>query len=418
MSAAAPRLPAPKLWLFRLVILLLPFVVLELALRGWLAFRVGPDLLLYGTPFARGAYAFDRSAKERAELDRFREQRDLIDHDNFVGGHFKYFPGQERHDFDEKGERFDVVMNDHGFRGKDFEDAKALGTFRVVTLGASSTFGYMDRDDETYPYQLERLLNEGLARSPCGEVRAFEVLNLGIPHLRSENVLSLLEAEALPLRPDVVTFYEGVNDAVRTSSGKDAVISLGKRSPRLRATFLWLRERLIAFNLLDNLISNRPRQHTAADLEAQAAAKTPPFVENLRKMSAACRERGVTFVLVSQQSKSMAVPREEIRGLTYAAEVALLERKLASGPIGPKELHFLLHDRLMRAERELAAGEGIPFVDAVAAMDEERDALVSWVHVDARGNALIAGAIGAKVREIACGAGAAAAPERLVPSPP
>ena len=51
---APPRLSRSKLLLFRLLLLLMPLLALELALRGYLAFRVGPDLLLYGTPFSRG----------------------------------------------------------------------------------------------------------------------------------------------------------------------------------------------------------------------------------------------------------------------------------------------------------------------------------------------------------------------------
>lgn len=399
---SASTLSRRRLLLFRLVLLCLPFVFLELALRLFLAWRVGPELLLYGTPLSRGSYAFDRSAKEREELEKFKEQRDLIDHENFVGGHFKYFPGQRRHDFDGKGERFEVVMNAQGFRGKDFPATKAPGTFRVITLGASSTFGYMDRDHETYPHQLEEILDARLAAGSCGGVTSFEVLNLGIPHLRSENVLSLLSAEALPLQPDLVTFYEGVNDAVRADAAKDAVISLGKRSPVLRATFLFLRGRLVTFNLLDNLISNRPQERTAAELAPEARERAERFVDNLREMSRRCRERGVTFVIASQQSKSLAIPREEIRGVSYAEEVAMLRRKLEAGPVGAKEFNFLVHAELMAAERKLAADEGIPYVDTIAALDAERDALASWVHLDARGNRLIAEALALEVWELAC----------------
>ena len=39
-----------------------------------------------------------------------------------------------------------------------------------------------------------------------------EVINLGIPHLRSNHVLALFLAEALPLGPDVITYYQGSND--------------------------------------------------------------------------------------------------------------------------------------------------------------------------------------------------------------
>ena len=97
-----------------------------------------------------------------------------------------------------------------GFAVEKFDETKKPGVTRIITLGSSSTFGYYDRDNETYPYYLEQILNKALRSTG-----RFEVINLGIPHLRSEEILSLFQAEAIPLRPDVVTFYEGVNDAAR-----------------------------------------------------------------------------------------------------------------------------------------------------------------------------------------------------------
>jgi hypothetical protein len=107
-------------------------------------------------------------------------------------------------------EAFRGSINSRGFRGGEFDESKELGVTRIVTLGSSSTFGYYDRDNETYPYYLEQKLNQRLA----GTAR-FEVINLGIPHLRSEEILALFYAEAIPLHPDVITFYEEVNDAAR-----------------------------------------------------------------------------------------------------------------------------------------------------------------------------------------------------------
>lgn len=85
-------------------------------------------------------------------------------------------------------------------------DVDLLG-LRVVTLGASSTFGYHDRDDETYPFLLEQALD---AQRPA----TFEVLNMGILHNTSRQILALFEEDVLPAEPDVVIFYEGVNDTV------------------------------------------------------------------------------------------------------------------------------------------------------------------------------------------------------------
>jgi len=74
-----------------------------------------------------------------------------------VGGYSKYFPHEKKvTESPNHKELYPVRINNHGSRGDDFEAARAPGTVRILTLGASSTFGYYDRDDETFPYYLKR----------------------------------------------------------------------------------------------------------------------------------------------------------------------------------------------------------------------------------------------------------------------
>jgi len=160
-------------------------LLLELGLRLFFAFWVGPSVLMYGT------------TPDKYHVDNHT----VSDHGNELGGYSKYYPNQVRVDHDHQtGALFRVTINSNGFRGKEFADLKSDGIVRVVTLGASSTFGYFSRDDETYPYYMEQILNQ-----QCSG-QAFEVLNLGIPHSSSDQILSLSIAEVLPLNPDVITY--------------------------------------------------------------------------------------------------------------------------------------------------------------------------------------------------------------------
>jgi hypothetical protein len=65
------------------------------------------------------------------------------------------------------------TTNSRGFRGTAEFGRKREGTYRVIALGDSWTYGVVVNDHETYPAQLERLLNEK-GSGPRGEV-----LNLG-----------------------------------------------------------------------------------------------------------------------------------------------------------------------------------------------------------------------------------------------
>src|SRR5262249_13086620 len=153
------------------------------------------------------------------------------------------------------------------------------GVTRVVTLGASSTFGFSDRDDETYPYYLEQFLNHD------AHGKRFEVINLGIPHLKSDQIAALFEQEALPLRPDVVTFYEGINDSwgstvifSRQHAGSIAARQQLRRSPALHRGFQWVRDHVMMVGVADAYAKRvRDVRYTQADLARHMVGKRENF---------------------------------------------------------------------------------------------------------------------------------------------
>ena len=98
-------------------------------------------------------------------------------------------------------------INNHGFRGADFTSEKPPGVFRVVCMGGSSTFGYTDRDEETYPCLLQKQFDAHPAALPV------EVINSGIPHFNTGHLAAALESEVLSWSPDLITLYEDYNDA-------------------------------------------------------------------------------------------------------------------------------------------------------------------------------------------------------------
>ncbi len=67
-----------------------------------------------------------------------------------------------------------VTINSFGFRDPERQARKAPDVFRIVILGSSNTYGADVDNDQTYPAQLERLLNE------LGGPKHIEVWNAGI----------------------------------------------------------------------------------------------------------------------------------------------------------------------------------------------------------------------------------------------
>lgn len=366
MSNPVPRPSLGVLLLFAGLLATVCFVLLEIGTRAVLAVHVGPSVFFYGI--------FDQ-----------RKDEDVQRHENIAVGYAKYFPNQVRYDSDvETKERFAVRINAQGFRGADFEVEKRPGVTRVVTLGASSTFGYHDRDNETYPHYLEQRLNERCAGAP-----AFEVINLGIPHLTSEQILALFTAEALPLNPDIVTFYEGINDAAPMGPGGAApprALSLYKRASR------FAREHFLVLELAHKLLTRK--RFSEPEVRAQVQQPRAAFLANLTRILEASRNRGIRFIVVSQQAKSGLVPDEEISRVTYAEEVDRVRNKLArDGSLTMVETAMLTHSGLMAALRDWASANGVPFVDGISTLDRARDQLASWVHLKPRGNRLLAEAL-------------------------
>jgi lysophospholipase L1-like esterase len=100
-----------------------------------------------------------------------------------------------------------ISLNSLGFRDREFEISKPPGTFRIVCVGDSWTFGANVNQKEAYPQRLAGLLE----RSYPGA--GFEVLNLGTMAYSSRQGLELMRLRVLELYPDLVLIGFGMNDA-------------------------------------------------------------------------------------------------------------------------------------------------------------------------------------------------------------
>src|SRR6516165_2053325 len=98
-----------------------------------------------------------------------------------------------------------VSLNSEGFRGGEFQDTKPGGTYRVVTLGDSWTFGYSVEQHQTYPTLLEAELNK-LDRN-----KTYEVVDLSVPGYSSYHGVRLMK-RALELNPDLIVIGYAMNE--------------------------------------------------------------------------------------------------------------------------------------------------------------------------------------------------------------
>jgi lysophospholipase L1-like esterase len=97
-------------------------------------------------------------------------------------------------------------INRHGLRGPDFSPQKSPGTYRIICLGNSCTFGWRVGESDVYPRRLEAILDES---APDG---SWEVINAGVTGYSSLQGLRFLRREVLKWEPNLLIFNYCWND--------------------------------------------------------------------------------------------------------------------------------------------------------------------------------------------------------------
>jgi len=102
-----------------------------------------------------------------------------------------------------------VYINSHGFRGLEFTEIKPDNTYRIFTVGGSTTFGIGVLDNQTFPFYLQELYdNTNLGFK-------VEVIDSSWPWLWSLPETEIIKKQLINFEPDLFIIYDGVNDLRR-----------------------------------------------------------------------------------------------------------------------------------------------------------------------------------------------------------
>lgn len=121
-------------------------------------------------------------------------------------------------------DRVPVSINSYGFRDREFALEKPEGTRRIVVLGDSIAFGNGLRLEETFPKQLEALLER--------EQPPTQVLNLGVGGYDVVEEVAFLQHVGLAFAPDLVVVGLCINDV--------GIQSVNRRAVRWAGSLGWL----------------------------------------------------------------------------------------------------------------------------------------------------------------------------------
>lgn len=266
--------------------------------------------------------------------------------------------------------------NSRGWRGPEPAAKLPPGALRVACLGDSSTMGLGVREEQAWPFRLERMLARALPFVP-----AVEVLDLGTTGYSSWQNRAQLEHELAGLDVDlVVVMPTGVNDASPTTGATDGEVMGGvARGP------WWRRTRLataLGFGVATTSAA-RPRvseDEFVANVEAMvelAAARELPLVLVAAATSAAGRARGPRYARSAEQVARIArrhgLPLADVRPDFEAAEpVAFFVDPVHPDPLG----HGLIAARVFETCVARGLLDGAPGVDVLAAWLAARDGRV------------------------------------------
>jgi lysophospholipase L1-like esterase len=327
-----------------------------------------------------------------------------------MDGYRKYWPDPKKDIYvlsDDGGfERDFTRINANGFRDREVPEEKPAGVIRVICLGESSTFGAFNRDHDTYPRNLERLLND----STTGP--RYEVFNFGVSEATTEELRHMIEAEVLPLQPDVVTFYGGHNDVRNFLVGNEGVPlpeQSETASPARQRNSLFLG--LDLFRYVQNL--SRPPDPTRGQAYETIG---PRYRENVEFIADALSEHDIEFFFVTQKVKAAA---PEFAGDDYSDYFAEVLRRYETGALGnvfsqPADFsHWNLKDMFQsylstynqyvvlahyRLMADLSRDDGsFEIIDGIAALDGHDDEFVTEVHLSPAGNYRLAKAISDRI---------------------
>ena len=127
-------------------------------------------------------------------------------------------------------------MNALGMRGPSASPTPAPGTIRVITVGASETFGLRESPGTRVSAPIEDSVNARISRGECGAKApaAFEVLNAGFAGMGLPTIEQDLRMRIQRLAPTVIVIYptpaQYLQDEVPFAARPDSAARVGEPS--------------------------------------------------------------------------------------------------------------------------------------------------------------------------------------------
>jgi lysophospholipase L1-like esterase len=259
---------------------------------------------------------------------------------------------------------------------------------KLLLLGGSSLWGFGARDDQTIPSLLARNLHErGLA---------VEVRNLSeIGYVSTQELIALIRELQTGYRPDVVLFYDGVNDITSAVLGVEAGVTTNEINRRREFNLLQSPARL-AGSLAGKLLADSGSLRLARAVKSRlgpfgAGSSSPLPDETVRRLAGDVADRYTANVkLVETLARGFG-----FRPLFFwqptiftKPELTTLEREEAQKYAWAKPAFRTVYDQI-RTSNALLSGSAFHDVSNIFA-DQKSLVFIDYCHTTESANARIA----------------------------
>lgn len=284
-------------------------------------------------------------------------------------------------------------IDNHGYRGPDFEWEKPRGTTRIVVYGGSAVFDIAASEGEDWPRQLEVALHE------LGHPEV-EVINAGIPGHASFDCLGRFYGEGHLLDPDFVLLYNTWNDLKYFKSEESLLHHYGSfcdsEDPRLNYQNGMDRFLCETSQLYVRLRDRYYKRAIGAELEGRTEerplmsefgpAGPRQFRLNVSTFVDAALNAGTVPILLSQARLITETNSDEDRSrINY-------------------KYHRLTHDALVeafavcdRTLEEVAAAKGVPCLSGSREMNGHGEWFHDYIHLNPVGSKRLAEIVAAEL---------------------
>jgi hypothetical protein len=277
-------------------------------------------------------------------------------------------------------------LNSLGYRGPELH----AGSIRIITMGASETFGLYEAPGEEYPRQLERDLNLWAGRDVFQVVNvAFAGETLPTSILRVPQIAAQIHPSYALIYPDLSSYIwmslkeqsntsrSVAHDASRTGISFDSRLSARVENLLKQTLPVAIQDQLWKISMRREITS---RHYVILDLLPEDRFER--FRQDLQSLIAALREHEVEPVLVTHATIFS-------KPLTESDKLSLTHwRKIY--PMLKEEGFLDMEQRMNDVIRQTAADEHFPLIDAEEEMPHGPKFFADFVHFTTYGAGVMA----------------------------